>query len=116
MTSPRSLAAAGITFAGTSATPGYWKGLAFLSNDVANSLAWVEVTGAGSDEAFCCGFFVGSVDAKAGLLVGDTRTAARLSLQHSTVSHSAHDGLFAYENAKLDGFAANACAPAAPPS
>jgi hypothetical protein len=97
-----------ITFTGTSATPGYWKGLAFLSNDSANLLDYVDVSYAGADEAFCCGFFNSKGDAKAGVVVGDYATTARVVFSHSTISHSGHDGLWAFDQAKLEGFTGNA--------
>lgn len=96
-----------ITLTGTSASPGFWKGVAFLSNDVANSLQYVDLSYAGHPEGFCCGFFNGSENSLAALVVGDYQTSALVALSHSRVMQSGAGGVYANENARLTGFADN---------
>ena len=100
-----------ITFTGTTATPGFWKGLAFKSNNPANVLEHVLISYAGSEDAFCCDFFYGpggSVDARAGVVVGSQQdTVSQVRLTHTTVEKSGTMGLFAFNRARLPGFSQN---------
>jgi hypothetical protein len=96
-----------ITFTGKNATKGYWKGLAFLSTNNANKLLYADITHAGGSSEFCCGFFLGSENIKAAVVVGDYAAGAQVTIKNSTVSDSANTGLFALTNGKLPGFASN---------
>lgn len=96
-----------ITFTGTSETKGYWKGLAFLSNDNANALQFVDLSYAGNTDPFCCGFFVSNENMVAAVVVGDYNTGGLVSIQDSTISKSGGLGVFAAESSRLTGFARN---------
>lgn len=104
--------AAPITFTGTTATPGFWKGLAFKSNNPANVLEHVVISYAGSEASFCCDFFYGlggSIEARAAVLLGsqlqDSITQVRIT--DTTVEKSGTLGLFAFNKARLPGFSRN---------
>ncbi len=99
--------AARITLTGTSATPGYWKGVALLSNNSANALHFVDVSYAGSNTTFCCGFVTNGEDVKAAVVVGDEGTGALVSIQNSTLRDSGAMGVFAFGGSRLTGFATN---------
>lgn len=96
-----------IVFTGASPTKGYWKGLAFESVNVDNKLVNVDIRFAGSDESFCCGFFVGSEDALAAVVMGSYNKSAKVLITGTEISDSGNYGLFAFENAKLQGFSKN---------
>ncbi len=85
--------AAPVVFTGRSMTKGFWRGLAFLSTEsVLNS---TEVSYAGSDEAFCCGFFEprsGGPSAKAALAIGDYQTVAKVTINNVKLVNSLHRG------------------------
>ncbi len=100
-------AAARITMTGTSATRGYWKGVAFWSNNMLNTLQYVDVSYAGSNTPFCCSTSLGDEQIKAAVLVGDNSTAALVSIQNSSISNSGAIGLIAFESSRLTGFATN---------
>jgi hypothetical protein len=96
-----------IVFTSTTATPGAWRGLAFLSNDIANALHFTDITYAGSPEEFCCGFFDGSGAVRGAVVVGDVSKAARVSIQNTTISSSAAMGITAQKGSRLIGFENN---------
>jgi hypothetical protein len=96
-----------IIFTGVSQTKGFWKGVQVLSNNVANKIHYVDVEYAGADAPICCASFWKSGDAKAGIVVGDNATAALVSIQHTSVSNSGHDGLDVFAASKLTGFGEN---------
>ncbi|RKH05144.1 hypothetical protein D7X74_34785 [Corallococcus sp. CA047B] len=101
-----------ITFTGTTQTPGFWKGLAFKSNNPANVLEYVTVSYAGSEAAFCCDFFYGAgggMDARAAVLLGSNLrdAASTVRITHTTIEKSGTVGLFAFNKARLPGFAQN---------
>lgn len=91
-----------IILTGRSATPGFWKGVALLG--LANALTQTSITHGGSDTTFCCGFFepnsgggTGS-STKAALVVGDSGSAASVTLTDVAVTHSKNRGV-----SKLNG-------------
>ncbi|WP_147451041.1 hypothetical protein [Corallococcus llansteffanensis] len=100
-----------ITFTSTTAAPGFWKGLAFKSNNPANVLEHVVISYAGNEEPFCCDFFYGpggSLDARAAVLVGSLQdSVSQVRIAHTTVEKSGTQGLFAFNKARLPGFTQN---------
>ncbi len=83
-----------VTFTGRSQTPGFWKGLAFLS--VGNALTNTDVSYGGNADPFCCGFWepsVGNPAAVANLVVGDYATSAGLALTDVTSTQSGGRGV-----------------------
>jgi hypothetical protein len=92
-----------ILFTGNSPTPGFWRGISFESNNVANALEFADVSYAGGNDSFCCNYFLGSEDVKAAVLVW----GGRLSMKSSVVSQSGKYGLFVGETGTLGGFTAN---------
>ncbi|CAM3169175.1 hypothetical protein G4177_26335 [Corallococcus sp. ZKHCc1 1396] len=101
-----------ITFTGTTQTPGFWKGLAFKSNNPANVLEHVVISYAGSEDPFCCDLFYGPggrLDARAAVLLGsNSRSAATtVRIANTTIEKSGTQGLFAFNKARLPGFSQN---------
>jgi hypothetical protein len=101
-----------ITFTGKTATPGYWKGLAFRSNNPANVIDHAVISYAGSEAVFCCDYFYGpggSIDARAAVVLGGgvLDSVSQLRLAHTTVEKSGTQGLFAFNKARLPGFERN---------
>ncbi|RKI38392.1 hypothetical protein D7Y27_23865 [Corallococcus sp. AB004] len=104
--------AAPITFTGTTATPGFWKGLAFKSNTPANVLEHVVISYAGSENAFCCDYFHGpggSLEVRAAVVVGSLLqdSVSQVRIANTTVEKSGTLGLFAFNRARLPGFSKN---------
>ncbi|GMT98621.1 hypothetical protein KH5H1_27400 [Corallococcus caeni] len=104
--------AAPITFTGTTATPGSWKGLAFKSNNPANVLEHVVISYAGSEDAFCCDYFHGpggSLEVRAAVVVGSQLqdSVSQVRIANTTVEKSGTLGLFAFNKARLPGFSRN---------
>lgn len=96
-----------IAFTGQSATKGFWRAIGFLSVNGENKLIHTDISYAGATEGLCCGFFAGSEDVVAAIMVGDTSTSAQVTLQDSAITQSGGHGLFAFINARLEGFARN---------
>jgi hypothetical protein len=96
-----------ILLTGTSTTPGYWRGVAFLSNDVANALHFTEMTYAGSAQEFCCGFFFGAEQLRGAVVVGDVSKTARVSIQNTTIANSGAMGVTVHRGSRLTGFSSN---------
>lgn len=96
-----------ITFTGTVAAKGHWKGLAFRSNNPANELDFVDVLFAGSNDNFCCDYFEGP-NISAAVLVGSNAAAtATLKLTNSQISSSGNYGLYVFNSDRLESFSAN---------
>lgn len=105
--SAKGTAADRITFTGTAATTGHWKGLAFRSNNPANELDFADVQFAGNNDTFCCDYFEGP-DISAAVLVGSNATAtATLKLTNSRITSSGNFGLYVFQSDRLESFAAN---------
>lgn len=96
-----------ITFTGTVAAKGQWKGLAFRSNDPANELSFADILYGGNDDNFCCDYFEGP-NISAALLVGSNSAAnASLKLANSKVALSGNFGLYVFNAGRLNGFSSN---------
>ncbi|AWR87172.1 hypothetical protein [Meiothermus taiwanensis] len=98
-----------IVFTGTTASRGFWKGLAFRSNNPVNELSFAEVSFAGSNDSFCCDYFVSVNDIQAAVIVGSNATStATLKLSNSLIASSANYGLYVFGNGRLTVFSTNA--------
>jgi hypothetical protein len=83
-----------VTLTGRSSTKGFWKGLAMTS--LTNAMTLTDVTFAGNDDPFCCGFYEptsGAPSARAGLVIGDNAVSGGLVATDVTVTSSAHRGV-----------------------
>ncbi|NJK44460.1 MAG: hypothetical protein HC933_09390 [Pleurocapsa sp. SU_196_0] len=100
-------AAAPITFTGATATAGFWRGLAFRSNDPANKLVYANILFAGSTE-FCCDYFEGANQKGAVMLGGATLDSpVQVTITNTTVSRSGGYGVYLFATGTLPGFASN---------
>lgn len=96
-----------IVFTGATASKGFWKGLAFRSNNPANELTFVDVLFAGSNDNFCCDYF-NAVNISAAVLIGSNATAtSTLKLTNSKIASSANFGLFVFNSGRISGFSSN---------
>jgi hypothetical protein len=82
-----------VVLTGLSQTKGHWKGVALLSN--ANVLTRTEISYAGNDDDFCCGFFEGNDAAKSALVVGAYDTLAGVTLTGVKFVQSLNRGIYA---------------------
>ncbi len=87
-----------ITFSGEQDTRGYWKGIAFQSNNTSNELTFVSVSNGGED-----GF--DGANLKANVMVED---GGRLKITNSTLTKSGNAGLYVRDDESiLDAFGNN---------
>jgi hypothetical protein len=96
-----------ISFTGVTATTGFWRGLAFRSNDPANRLVYASISFAGSQE-FCCDYFEAASQKGAIILGGATLgSPVQVTISNTSVSGSGGYGVYLFETGSLPGFASN---------
>jgi hypothetical protein len=96
-----------ITFRGATATNGFWRGLAFRSNDPANKLVFASIAHAGS-EAFCCDYFEAANQKGAVMLGGATLdSSVQVTISNTTIARSGGYGVYLFKTGTLPGFASN---------
>jgi hypothetical protein len=100
-------AVARITFTGATATTGFWRGLAFRSNDPANTLVYANILHAGS-EAFCCDYFEGSGQKGAVMLGGaNLDSPVQVTISNTMITRSGGYGVYLFKSGTLPGFSSN---------